>query len=125
VTAAISELSGDNVLPHLPVERTVSQQLPQLGFLILQLRQLRHLGRSRPLMLLLPNDMCRLGDSRPDPIPALTPSRISHAALMDIRCRISFAGGGCRGGRSDCDPCSGSRDRLGIRPLSDEGQTDA
>src|SRR5690349_22540079 len=45
---------------HLLVERQISDQLPQLAVLVLELLQPPHLGRQQPVILLLPIKISRL-----------------------------------------------------------------
>jgi hypothetical protein len=49
-----SQLSADDVLKHLPVQRQVCDQLLQLAVLILKLLQPPHLSGQQPVELLLP-----------------------------------------------------------------------
>src|SRR4051812_1960652 len=49
-----ASFSADDVLEHLAVERWVSDQLAQLGVLVLELLQPPHLRRRQPFILFLP-----------------------------------------------------------------------
>ena len=59
-----SQLSANHVLQHLLVQRQISDQLPQLAVLVLELLQPPHLGRQQPVILLLPIEIRRLADPR-------------------------------------------------------------
>jgi len=60
-----SELSADDVLQYLPIQRQVRHHLPQLGVLVLQLLQPLHFRRQRAVVLLLPVEIGHLADPRP------------------------------------------------------------
>ena len=57
-----SELSADDVLQHLPVQREIGDELAQLRILVIELLQPAHLGWQQPLVLLLPIEIPRLAD---------------------------------------------------------------
>jgi hypothetical protein len=57
-----SELSADDVLEHLAIERKVSHQLLQLRVLILKLLQPSHLRRRHSLVLFPPVEVGRLAN---------------------------------------------------------------
>ena len=58
-----SDLSPDDVLQHLAVQRQIGHELLQPAILILELLQPLHLGRQKAGILLLPVEGSRLADA--------------------------------------------------------------
>jgi len=58
-------LSADNVLKHLLIEAQISDHLPQLAVLILELLQSTHLDRQQAIVFALPVEVGRLTDFPP------------------------------------------------------------
>src|SRR6478735_2594448 len=74
-----SQLSADDVLKHLTVQRQVCDQLLQLAVLILKLLQPPHLSGQQPIELLLPIEIGCLADPS---LPADVRHRHSVTALL-------------------------------------------